>query len=96
MFPVPRDGDPHERRWRPVQLGDLLLTVGLWIEAETVTLDAADKVEYGSEEIQALQRVAFSSRRQQDKDWRISLQIPKQSENTEELRTGGAWPGEEK
>ena len=80
----------------PIQLGDVMLTVGLWIEAETVTLDAADKVEYGSEDIQALQRVEFSSRRREEKDWRISLQIPKQSENVDDLRTGGAWPSKEK
>ena len=80
----------------PIRLGDVILTVGLWIEAETVALDAADKVEYASEDIPALQRVEFSSRRRKDKDWRISLQIPKQSENTDDLRTGGAWPDEEK
>lgn len=80
----------------PVQLGDVMLTVGLWIEAEQVTLDAADKVEYTSEDIQSLQRVEFASRRRKDKDWRISLQIPKQSENIDDLRTGGAWPDEER
>lgn len=81
---------------RPIQLGDVILTVGLWIDAEKVALDAADKVEYASEDIQALQRVEFSSRRRKGKDWRISLQIPKQSRNIDDLRTGGAWPGEEK
>lgn len=80
----------------PTQLGDVMLTVALWVEAEPVTLDAADKVEYSSEDIQALQRVEFASRRHKDKDWRISLQIPKQSENIDDLRAGGAWPGEEK
>ena len=80
----------------PVQLGDVMLTVGLWIEAETVALDAADKVEYSSEDIQALQRVEFASHRRKDKDWRISLQIPKKSEIVDDLRTGGAWPGKEK
>ncbi len=79
----------------PIQLGDVMLTVGLWIEAETVGLDAADKVEYSSEDTQTLQRVEFASRRRKDKDWRISLQIPKQSEHIGDLRTGGAWPSEE-
>lgn len=78
-----------------IQLGDVMLTVGLWIEAETVALDAADKVEYSSEDMQTLQRVEFASRRRKDKDWRISLQIPKLSKSMADLRTGGAWPGEE-
>ena len=35
----------------PIRLGDVLLTVGLWIEAETVTLDAAEKIEYACEDL---------------------------------------------
>jgi len=45
---------------------------------------------------QALQRVEFAAHRHNSKDWRISLPIPKQSENIDDLRAGGAWPGEEK
>lgn len=76
----------------PIQLGDVILTIALWIEAEHVALDAADKVEYTSENTQALQRVEFASRQRDDKDWRISLQIPKQSESVDDLHTGGSWP----
>ena len=76
-------------------LGDVLLTVALWIEAEEVTLDAAQKVEYCSDEIPAIQRVEFASRRRSASDWRISLQIPKDSVNVADLRTGGNWPNSE-
>ena len=78
-----------------IQLGDVMLTFGLWIEPETVALDAADKVEYSSEDVPTLQRVEFVSRRRKDKDLRISLQIAKHSDNTDDLRTRGTWSGED-
>jgi hypothetical protein len=71
----------------PCVLGDVLLTVALWIEAERVSLDAAQKVEYSANEIPAVQRVEFASRRRID--WRSSLQISKESINITDLRTGG-------
>src|SRR3546814_4205092 len=74
----------------PVQLGDVMLTVVLWIEAEPVALDAAHRVEYTSEDSQPLQRVEFASRRHKGKDWRISVHIQKQSENIEDFPTGRA------
>lgn len=80
----------------PCLLGDVIITVALWIEAEPITLDAAHKVEYASNEMAALQRVEFASRRPQTHDWRISLQIPKDSEDISDLRTGGNWPDAEK
>jgi hypothetical protein len=80
----------------PCVLGDVLLTVALWTEAEQITLDAAHKVEYASDEMAAIQRVEFASRRRKANDWRISLQIPKDSEDTANLRTGGDWPDAEK
>lgn len=80
----------------PIQLGDVLLTVALWIEAERIPLDAANKVEYASNDINTIQRVEFVSRRREDNDWRISLQAPKQSEDVRDLRTGGVWPTREK
>lgn len=76
----------------PCLLGDVILTMALWIEAEQISLDAADKVEYASDEIPAIQRVEFASRRRETNDWRISLQIPKDSESITDLRTGGNWP----
>ena len=78
----------------PCLLGDVLLTMALWIEAEQVTLDAAQKVEYASEEIPAIQRVEFISERHKASDWRISLQIAKDSINVADLRTGSNWPKE--
>lgn len=80
----------------PCVLGDVLLTVALWIEAEQITLDAAHKVEYVSDKMAAIQRVEFASHRRKTNDWRISLQIPKDSEDTADLRTGGNWPDAEK
>jgi hypothetical protein len=73
-------------------LGDVLLSVALWIEAEQVPLDAATKVEYASPDIASIQRVEFSSRLSREKDWRISLQIPKDSTDVAQLRTSGNWP----
>jgi hypothetical protein len=81
----------------PKRLGDVLLSMGLWIELEEVWLDAAPKVEYTSPEGIALQRVEFISERREEKDWSISLQIPKDSKNIRELTTGfNAPPSEEK
>jgi hypothetical protein len=77
----------------PHVLGDVLLTVALWIEAEQVSLDAAQKVEYTSDgDISPVQRVEFASHRRKTKDWRISLQIPKHSVDIADLRTGRNWP----
>lgn len=39
----------------PCVLGDVLLTVGLWIEAEQITLDGAHKVEYAPDETTAIE-----------------------------------------
>jgi hypothetical protein len=79
----------------PCLLGDVIVTVALWIEAEQVLLDAAKKVEYASDETSAIQRVEFASRRSKEKDWRISLQMPKNSTNIADLRAGGNWPDSE-
>ena len=73
-------------------LGDVLFTVALWIEAERISLDSARKVEYLASDENALQRVEFTSRRHLDGDWRVSLQIPKDSNDIADLRTGGDWP----
>ena len=73
-------------------LGDVILTVALWIEAETISLHCARKVEYASDDNTALQLVEFTSLRHRDGDWRVSLQIPKDSRDIADLRTGGDWP----
>lgn len=79
----------------PCLLGDVIVTVALWIEAEQVPLDAAKKVEYASDERSAIQRVEFASRRSKEKDWRISLQVPKNSTDIADLRAGSNWPNSE-
>jgi hypothetical protein len=78
----------------PTKIGDVLLSLAVWLDVETVELDAAKKVEYGSSGGPAIQRVEFSSRDPAAKDWRVSLQIPKDSADVRQLRTGGSWPKE--
>ena len=53
-------------------LGDVLFTVALWIEPEQISLDAANKVEYVSDDKTALQRVEFTSRRHKGDDRVVS------------------------
>ena len=73
-------------------LGDVILTVALWIEAEQVTVNTANKVEYSSEDETAIQRVDFTSQQNYNDDWRISLQAPKGSDNNQDVVIGGNWP----
>ena len=73
-------------------LGDVILTVALWIESEEISLDSARKVEYVADAETAFQRVEFTSLRHRDAEWRVSLQIPKDSRDIADLRTGGDWP----
>jgi Restriction endonuclease len=75
----------------PKTLGDVLLRVALSLEAEQVSLEEATKVEYASR-ADALQRVEFASSRPESKDWRISLQVPKNATDLRDLKTGGNWP----
>ena len=76
----------------PKKIGDVLLSVALWLEVEQVDLESAKKVEYTSTDGVTIQRVEFTSREPGAEDWRISLQIPKDSEDMRQLRTGGNWP----
>ncbi|MEQ8249543.1 MAG: restriction endonuclease [Alphaproteobacteria bacterium] len=76
----------------PCLLGDVILTVALWIEAESISLDEASRVEYASAELSTIQRVEFASRRDKSGDRRISLQVPKHSDDIADLHTGGNWP----
>jgi hypothetical protein len=73
-------------------LGDVILSVTLWLEVEQVDLSAARKVEYTSPEGIALQRVEFSSQHAHPDDWRLSLQTPKGGTDISQVRTGGSWP----
>jgi hypothetical protein len=76
----------------PKVLGDVLLSMALWLEIEEVWLDDARKVEYTSPERTVLQRVEFISQQREDKDWRISLQMPTDSADLSELRTEMSQP----
>jgi hypothetical protein len=73
-------------------LGDVILSVALWLEVEQVDLSAARKVEYTSTEGIALQRVEFLSQHAYPDDWRLSLQVPKSGTDISQVRTGGSWP----
>ncbi len=76
----------------PKKIGDVLLSVALSLEVEQVDLESAKKVEYTSPDGAAIQRVEFASREPGAEDWRLSLQIPRDSEDISQLRTGGNWP----
>jgi hypothetical protein len=73
-------------------LGDVILSVALWLEVEQVDLSAARKIEYNSPEGIALHRVEFSSQHAHSDDWRLSLQIPKSGTDISQVKTGGSWP----
>ena len=68
------------------RLGDVILSMALWLEIEQVTLDAARKVEYAGPQGEAFHRVEFASTRKEANDLRISLQMPKDSANLKDLR----------
>lgn len=76
----------------PKPIGDVLLSVALWLDVEMVRLAAATKVEYGASSAPTLQRVEFASRDPFAKDWWISLQAPKDASHTSQIRIGGNWP----
>lgn len=79
----------------PKRIGDVLLSVALSLDVETVSFEAAKKVEYGAPSAPALQRVEFASRDPSARDWQISLQAPKDAGDISQVRTGGNWPGED-
>ncbi|MGH6926568.1 MAG: restriction endonuclease [Propylenella sp.] len=76
----------------PKRIGDVLLSIALWLDVEMVRLEEAKKVEYGAPTAPELQRVEFTSRDTSAKDWRISLQAPKDAGDVSQVRTGGNWP----
>jgi len=76
----------------PKEIGDVLLSVALSHEVEQIDLESAKKVEYTSPDGAAIQRVEFASREPGAEDWRLSLQIPRDSDDISQLRTGGNWP----
>ncbi len=76
-------------------VGDVLLTIALWIESEQVSLDAATRVEYAIDDSTAFQRVEFAARRRDGHARRVSLQIPKNLKDMADLRKGGDWGQDE-
>jgi hypothetical protein len=76
----------------PKILGDVLLSVALWLEVEQIDLDNARKVEYTSPQGEALQRIEFVSKSSDSRNWRISLQMPKDGTDLSQIKTGGHWP----
>ncbi|MCW3099147.1 MAG: hypothetical protein JWL77_4765 [Chthonomonadaceae bacterium] len=64
-----------------------MLTVALALEVEQVDLTSAKKVEYLRSDGDAIQRVEFASHEPGMEDWRISLQLPKNAKDLNELRT---------
>jgi hypothetical protein len=90
-FPFPNNVTVETQNGRKL-LGDVILSVALWLEVEQVDLSAAHKVEYSSTEGIALQRVEFSSQHAQPDEWRLSLQIPKSGTDIGQVRRGGSWP----
>jgi hypothetical protein len=76
----------------PKILGDVLLSVALWLEVEQIDLDSARKVEYASPQGEAFQRIEFVSKYPNSSDWRISLQMPKNGTDLSQIKTGGNWP----
>ena len=71
----------------PKTIGDVLLTLSLKLALEQVNLADATKVEYDSAHGETIQRVEFASREPAMEDWRVSLQMSKQSVDLMQLRT---------
>ena len=74
----------------PMRIGHVFLSVAMWIEPETVTMEEARRISYGSSENMSIQRVEFASAR--ERDWRISLQTPAEGTDVGQVRVGGSWP----
>lgn len=74
-----------------LRLGDVILTLTVWWEAEAVWKGDATRVGYGSAEISGVHRLEFASSRSTD-DWLIAMQVPAASANVGEVKTSGIWP----
>lgn len=71
----------------PKRIGDVLLSVALSLEVEQIDFGSAKTIEYADTDGSTLQRVEFASREPGMDDWRISLQMPKDANDLEQLRT---------
>jgi hypothetical protein len=77
---------------RPRRLGDVLLSVALWLGVEQVAIDEAKKIEYADPDGHTIQRIEFASKAAGAEQWRISLQMPKDCTDLKELRIRWNWP----
>ncbi|MBX7062829.1 MAG: restriction endonuclease [Pyrinomonadaceae bacterium] len=73
-------------------LGDVLMTIRLWFDIERVTLEAATRRTYISNNGSALQRIEFASEMRGYEDWRVSLQAPHDASDTSSIRGGFEKP----
>lgn len=71
----------------PKRIGDVLLSVLLALEVEQVDFESAKRIEYASVNGDTIQRIEFASREPGMEDWRVSLQMPKNANSLEQLRT---------
>jgi hypothetical protein len=72
----------------PKVIGDVLLSVALSLEIEKVDFGSAKTIEYADiNGAEIFQRIEFSSCKPDMEDWRISLQMPKDSNDLRTLRT---------
>jgi hypothetical protein len=69
-----------------VRLGDVLVDFRLWIDVEQVDIEGARKVEYKARSGEILQRIEFQSCEPTSEAWRISLQMPKNSTDSTQVR----------
>lgn len=90
-FPYPGDVSVDTPNG-PKKIGDVLISFAIALETEYVDIGLAKKIEYTAKSGVAIQRVEFSSSYPQTKDWRISLQMPRDSTDLSNLKTGGNWP----
>ncbi|MEG3976460.1 restriction endonuclease [Microcoleus sp. herbarium8] len=74
------------------RIGDVLLSLSLVLEVEHVDLETARKFEYTSPDGDSIQRVEFASGEPGAEDWCISLQLPKNSTDLEQLKTRANGP----
>lgn len=69
------------------KIGDVLLSLVLWIEVEQVTFEDANKFScHGAEETD-LQRIEFHSEIRSNDEWSVALQMPRTSSDLNQLRT---------
>jgi hypothetical protein len=79
----------------PKKIGDVLFSVALSLVVEQVDLESAQKVQYTALDGPVIQRIEFASREPGTEDWRLSLQIPKDSGDINQLKIGGNWLDQE-